>query len=424
MIAFFAVFVGHVPQFGGCENNCCHLPHDPTTSQVAYLKGSGGVEYGIDDLKGKPLDFNFVFKKEYDPSTFSIYAGCGGCASERPLYWDEPLSLPLDLPDTYSPAKFESFTQHSYYELLPKGAARQVLPAQLANCSSHHVSLRIVLHGNATEELTWGAVVGCEGLECERFEIVELLSFPIYTIRTHAGWNNAAWTLVVLALAVPLLMALIFWYWWEGWLVFCVPVGPSYPRMLARARPGVPWSELKAVCWVESPRLLLYALATWAIAVDILETFAHFALATRDVPGDDRGIAIFAFWYGIKWLLLLCVALPWMWAREVPDSQWRNYHWGIVCAWDDGLGPFSPFWAHGFWCLPEICLGLASFFVGAGFYVYPVAITLAGVVRLVQWARGPALLTQPCKSTIYISPETDDTACGYINTHPPSLFMS
>ena len=433
MIAFFAVFVsGHVPQYDGCDHNCCHPPHGPEISQVAYLKGPGGVEYDVHDLGGEPLDFNVVFKKAYDPSTFSVYAGCGGCASSMPFNWDEPLSLPRDLPRTYQLAKFEPFTQHAYYELLPKGAARQVTPAQLVNCSSHHVSVRLVVHDNATEEIVWGAVVGCEGLECERFTPLELLSFPIYVLRNHGPtWNDAAWTFVVVVLAVPLLMALIFWWWWEGWLVFYVPEGPSNPRLLARARPGARWAELKAICWVESPRLLLYAFATWAIATDILETFAHFLIAQRDVPADDTGFAIFGFWFGIKWLLLACVALPWMWAREIPQSLWRDYHWRLVCAWDDGLGPFSPFWAHGFWSIAEILLGLASFFIGAGFYVYPACITLAGLVRLVEWARGPPKTDQPCKSTIYISPETDDTDCGYPNSsssrcgdNTPGLFLS
>ena len=82
MIAFFAVFVhGHVPQYDGCDHNCCHPPHDPTTSQVAYLKGSGGVEYDLHELNGEPLEFDVVFKKAYNTSFYSIYAGCGGCAS-------------------------------------------------------------------------------------------------------------------------------------------------------------------------------------------------------------------------------------------------------------------------------------------------------------------------------------------------------
>ena len=426
MIAFFAVFVGHVPQYDGCDHNCCHPPHDPTTSQVAYLTGSGGIEYDLHDLHGEPLDFDVVFKKAYDTSTFSVYAGCGGCASEMPFHWDEPLSQPRHLPATYPPAEFESFTQHAYYKLLPDGAARQITPAQLANCSSHHVSVRLIVHDNATEDIVWGAVVGCDGLECERFTPIELLSFPIFVIRNHGpAWNDAAWTLPVIALLVPVLMAIACWVWWEGWLVLYVPVGPSYPRILAKARPGVLWAELRAVCWVESPRLLLYALATWAIIVDLFETFAHFAIATRTAPLGSTGYTIFWFWFGIKWVLFFCVALPWMWAREIPESRWRDYHWKLVCTWNGGLGPFSPFWAHAFWCLAEIPLGLASFFIGAGFYVYPFCVTLAGLVRLVSWARGENRPRTECKSTIYISPETDDTDCGYgADGDPPGLYLS
>ena len=429
MIAFFAVFVsGHVPQYDGCDHNCCHPPHDPTTSQVAYLKNSGGVEYDLHELKGEPLDFNIVFKKDYDPSTFSIYAGCGGCASSMPFNWDPPLSQPLGLANNYPPAEFEPFTQHAYYELLPEcEACRQVLPSQLVNCSSHHVSVRLIVHDNATEDIVWGAVVGCEGLECERFTALELLSFPIYVIRNHGPtWNDAAWTLPVIAILVPILMAIVCWIWWEGWLVVYVPIAPSHPRMLARAFPGTPWAELKAVCWVQSPRLFLYALATWAIIVDLFETFVHFGIATQTAPAGSTGYAIFWFWYGIKWVLFFCVALPWMWAREVPESMWRNYHWKLVCAWDDGLGIFSPFWAHGFWSIAEILLGLASFFIGAGFYVYPTCITIAGLVRLVNWARGQDRPQPECKSTLYISAETDDTDCGYASSvgDPPGLFLS
>lgn len=424
MIAFFAVFVHHVPSYDA-DHNCHHLPHGPTTSQVAYLRGSGGIEYDLHEVAHEPvLDFNFVFRNEIDTSTISLYVGCGGCASERPFHWDEPRSLPLYLPTYYHPAKFEPFTQHAYYELLPEGKARQLDTATLANCTSHHASVRLIVHNNATEDVVWGAVVGCPGFECERFTALELLSFPVYVLRNHFEWNEAGWTVFLFALLVPLLMALIFWWWWEGWLVFCVPTGPAFPRILARSRPDAKWAELKGICWRQSVRLFLYAAATWAIVVDILETFCHFAISVHDVPREDQGLSIFWFWFGFKWGLLLLVALSWMWAREIPESKWRGYHWRMACAWDDGLGPFSPFWAHGFWSLPEIAVGVGSAFIGAGFYVYPVAITIAGVMRLVRWAGGERKKeAEPCKSTIYVPSETEDTACTYPD-NTPGLFLS
>ena len=145
MIAFFAVFVHHVPSYSA-DHNCHHLPHGPTTSQVAYLRGSGGVEYDLHEVMNEPVfDFNFVFRNEVDTSTISLYVGCGGCASERPFHWDEPLSLPLDTPAYYHPAKFESFTQHAYYELLPE-YTRKLYTETLANCTSHHASVRLIVH--------------------------------------------------------------------------------------------------------------------------------------------------------------------------------------------------------------------------------------------------------------------------------------
>lgn len=430
MIAFFAVFVHHVPKYDGCDHGCCHFPHGPTTSQVAYLRGSGGIEYDLHELHGEEyLDFNVVFKKEYDPTTFSVYVGCGGCASVKPFHWDEPLTLPIDLPKTYQNAKFEPFTQHAYYELLPKGAARQFDLKQLANCTSHHASVRLVAHDNVTEDIVWGAVVGCEGWECERFTLLETMSFPIFVIRNHGrAWNDAAWTLPFFALFVAVLMVLILWWWWEGVLVWYVPVSPSFPRQLAQMRPGTKWSELKAVCWVEAPRLLFYTVATWAIVVDIFETFAHFLIAARVVPTGDTGYAIFTFWFGIKWVLLLCVAIPWAAAREVPESKWREGGWKCKCSWYEGLGPSSPFWAQGFWSVPDILIAIVSLlWLGAGFFFFPVAALVAGLIRLIQWFRKPPEKPPPCKSTIYVNVEPEDTACAYParnNNVTPQLFLS
>ena len=430
MIAFFAVFVrGHVPQYDGCDHNCCHPPHAPTTSQVAYLKGSGGVEFDIPDLEEDYLDFNFVFKRPYDVSTFSMHAGCGGCASAMPFHWDEPLTLPLAQPATYHSAKLEPFTQHAYYELLPKGEdARQLnLTTALGNCSSHHVSLRIIVHDNATEEIVWGAVVGCEGLQCEIFTWLELLSFPIYVIRNHGpAWNMVAWSLPLIAVLVPLLMALILWWWWGGWLAFYVPHGPSFPRELAyMGNKKLHWADLPQITWKASPRLVLYGIATWAIVVDIIETLVHMLIAARDVPAGDMGYTLFAFWFGFKWVLLACVALPWAWAREVPEELWRNFRWGCTCGWFDGFGPLSPFWAQGFWSLLDIAIAVFAFApFGAGFYVYPSAALLAGLLRLRQWLIIPVRPPNAYAQKEYVPMEVvKDTGCGY-PSNAPALLLS
>lgn len=430
MIAFFAVFVsGHVPQYDGCDHNCCHPPHNPTTSQVAYLKGSGGVEFDLADIDEDYLDFNLVFKKPYDVSTYSMHAGCGGCASEMPLHWDEPLTLPLAQPKTYHSAKLEAFTQHAYYELLPDTLeARQLnLTAVRSDCSSHHVSVRIIVHANATEEIVWGAVVGCAGLACEIFTELEYLSFPIYVIRNHGpAWTMVGWSLPLIAGYTMKLLALILWWWCGGWLAVCVPHGPSFPRELASMKEkGLHWADLPQITWTRSPRLVLYAIATWAIVVDILETLVHMLIAARVVPAGDEGYFYFAFWFGFKWVLLACVALPWAWAREIPESKWRNMRcceWKF--GWFEGFGPISPFWAHGAWSLLDIAIGVGAFFIGAGFYVYPSAVLLAGLLRLWEWLIAPKRPPAPYAQNEYVPMNiVQDTGCGYPNS-APALMLS
>tara|TARA_X000001036_G_scaffold424134_1_gene448871 strand:- start:4094 stop:5425 length:1332 start_codon:yes stop_codon:yes gene_type:complete len=412
MIAFFAIFVGHVPKYDGCDHNCCHFPHDVTTSQVAYLKGSGGIEYDIHALEGEEhVDYNLVFKKPYDTSTFSVYAGCGGCASKRPFHWDEPQSLPLATRDHYYSPKLEAFTQHSYYEVLPRPVdadgedhSPQFDLSTLANCSSHHFSVRLIVHDNATEDIIYGVVVGCEGLDCERFTVMELLSFPIYVIRNHGpAWNRALWTIFLIALTVPLLMAFILWWWWGGMLALYVPVGVSFPRQLSIMNQSLPrhWANLKGVCWVPSPRCFWYAVAVYAITVDLLETFAHFLIAARDVPAGEMGYTMFMWWYAVKIVFLLAVALPWMWAREVPEHKWRWGQWECRCCdWFGGIGPFSPFWAHGAWCLLDLPLAVAALFVGAGFYLYPLAAFIAAAIRFFEWVRGERVPPKPCDELV------------------------
>jgi hypothetical protein len=369
----------HVPQYGdSCDQNCCHPPHDPKTSQVAHLTNSGGIEYGVDELHDPVLEFNVVFKKRYDPTTFSIFVGCGGCATA------EPVSPPLDLPEAYAAVKFEPFTQHAYYELLPEGDARRFNTSALRNCSSHHASVRLIVHDNATEDVVYGVVVGCAGLECERFTAIELLSWPIFVLRSHGPeWNDARWTIVLLALTVPMVAAAVVWIWFGGLLIYYVPV--YYVPVQSDSEDYGP------VDATFSLRCVFYGLACYAIGVDLLETFAHFLVGAQDAPvnGDD-GYTIFMVWYAAKLALFLAVALPWAWAREVPDEMWRKGPWYKPVARRAGsaIGPCSQFWARGYWSIADMAIAVGALFVGAGFYIYPVAAFIAGALRFAEWRRG------------------------------------
>ena len=184
------------------------------------------------------------------------------------------------------------------------------------------------------------------------------------------------------------------------------------------------WANLQQICWKQSIRLLFYAIAVWAIVVDIFETLVHMLIAAQVVPTGDMGYSIFIVWFGLKWVLLACVALPWLWAREVPEDLWRNSRWECKCGWFDGLGAYSPFWAQGFWSLLDIAIGLGSLLrLGAGFYVYPVAATIAGLMRFWQWIAVPARAPAPCKYTAMVPKAVGGTSCGYPRS-APALFVS
>ena len=420
MVTSFVVVLGHVPQYD-CNHGCCHAEHHHGTSQVAYLKNSGGIEFDLDSLAvegaGEVVDFDFVFKKEYDPSTFSLHVGCGGCASSLPDHYDAVLTQPLALPENYQDAKLESFTQTAYYPMFPEGDVRQFNTTRLRNCSSHHFSLRLVKHDNATEDIVWGAVLGCPEFRCERFTALELISFPIYVIRNHGPtWNDAAWTLPFYALLLALLMGLTLWWCWGGWLAFKVPNGPSFPRQIATMQDGAAahWANLKCIVWTQSARCVCYALATWAILTDLFESLHHYYfVASRKAPQDDTGHRIFALLVAMKLFFLLAAMLPWVWIREVPESKWRTFRLYCRCDdWYDGFGFFSPFWACPQWCLFDLAIGLLAFLgYGSGFYVYPLAITLAGLLRLRNWCWAPIRYVPAC-DTLEAAEEVEGTGCA------------
>lgn len=425
----FVAVAGHVPQYG-CEHGCCHASHHHETSQVSYHKNSGGVELDIDGLvidgEGEIVDFDFVFKKEYPMSTYSLFVGCGGCASSMPDHYDPVLTLPLAMPENYQNPKLESFTQTAYYPIFPEGDGRKFNTTVLQNCSSRHFSLRLVKYDNATDDIVWGAVLGCPEFRCERFTTLELISFPIYVIRNHGPtWNNASWTLMFYAVLVAAILWFVLWWWWGGWLVFCVPRGPSFPRQIATMQDGsaAHWATLKCIVWEPSGRCVLYCFATWAILVDLFESLHHYCFyAGPEAAGDGVGQSIFAFLVAMKLFFFFGATLPWFWIREVPESKWRNFR--LHCRCDDrfdGLGVSSPFWAHAGWWIFDVGIGLLAFMgYGSGFYVYPLAITLAGLLRVWHWCVVPAKPPPPCDTFVAID-EATDTGCAMVVGELPPL---
>lgn len=94
MVAMFMFVVGHVPQYqNGCDMSCCTAQKTHDISQVAYLKGSGGLEVHVEsisepfDIKGGELiDFDVVFRDNIDTTTYSLHVGCGGCMPSDIMY--------------------------------------------------------------------------------------------------------------------------------------------------------------------------------------------------------------------------------------------------------------------------------------------------------------------------------------------------
>jgi hypothetical protein len=195
MLALAAlVGVSHVPTYVGGAENCFTPPRHHATSQVIYLKGSGGLELHITsptepfDIPGNEIiDVDAVFKKKYDQSTYSLYVGCGGCVATQDPIVINPVTL-----SGYEHAEVEPFTQTVYYSVFPK-AERKYNASLLDGCSQNHFTIRVLDHNNRTggEALVWGAVIGLG----ETFTFMELLEFPIYVIRNHGDtWNGMGWT--------------------------------------------------------------------------------------------------------------------------------------------------------------------------------------------------------------------------------------
>jgi len=406
---FLALAGAHVPTYtDNCKNNCCEPPHEPAVSQVVYLKNNGGLELHIEDLDvagGQVIDFDVVFKEKYDMSTFEVYVGCGGCGS-GPDEIDPLLTDPIAKPPVYQGGKLEPFTQTGYFPLLPEGGHRKFNTSQLATCADpdQHWSIRLVTYPNATETIVWGAVVGCDGFECEQFTLVELLSFPLYVFRNHGPvWNDLQWTIIPSLVLALLGMIIVAGYWWGGTLVLKAPLAtlatmPRQQQDLQLLRSGYftggrsTWAKMDASNWKWSFRCFMYALATWALFADLIETLIHFSVAATAVGSTDgRGYGLF---FGVVLLFgkltpILLVTLIWAWHREIPELYWRMYRNECRCTWYRGLGFYSPLWAHGGWSLLELtAVGLVGFiWLGAGFWIFPSAVTLAALARLYNWCK-------------------------------------
>lgn len=160
-----------------------------------------------------------------------------------------------------------------------------------------------------------------------------------------------------------------------------VPVLESMPIVVKFPKDA----KIPTVYWrPQNPRVGLYELALFGFVVAAFEEFIHLNIAAQGTDASDYG-----YWVGLLAVILFANGLPlWQvltsWAaieykKTEPDSgtcwaRFRHDFW--VCS-------ASPYWAPF-----ELATGASYlFFFGAGFFIGPVAIMLAALVRLGELKR-------------------------------------
>ena len=343
----YALLLSHVPTYTGCTDNCCSPPHHHTTSQVIYLAGSGGLEIHLesetspfDTITSEIIDVDAVFRDPIDPSTYSLYIGCGGCVAS-----EDPLVIPPVQISGYEVAEVEPFTQTQYRSVFPKeGRKYNTSSLQFDVCPHQHFTIRLVDYGNRTDgtPIIWAPVIGLG----ESFTFEELISFPLYILWNHGEvWNGFGWT------------------WWL-WLFVGAPLLINFVREFLRSL-GVqvldPWP------WTHGDdfdlREPFYELAILGFTAASLEEFTHLVYAQLGAPvGYGLWVGLFGCILFAQGLPIVFVCVVWVGLRN------RKKKWCISSPW---------------WAPLEIITGFSCFFLlGAGFFLGPSAIMLAGFVRL------------------------------------------
>ena len=358
MINALLFYMAHVPTYdGSCVDNCCVPPKTHTISQVIYLQGSGGLELHIDSQK-KPfdidnsemIDFDIVFRDRVDPTTFDIYVGCGGCMPQDSI----PGSF---LVPNFQPYEIEPFTQTRYTSLITK-ENRVFNSSLLRNCTEAHFTVRMLDYNNRTDgkKIVWGAVIGL----AEEFTFMELIEFPIYIIRNHGPrWNDLGWTIWICLIGAPVLI-----------------LGVRLPGFFILRNPIHPYR------WPLSLMDILYEIALIGFVAAGAEMIVHLIY----VP---NGVEItWAFWVG----LFVVAILPQVLGILFTLTAWWSFR-----------GKCCPCARLSFWNIPQIATGFSFLLLfGAGFYIGPGALMLAGILQTITCCLRPV-----CEMSLETSHITD-----------------
>ena len=187
-----------------------------------------------------------------------------------------------------------------------------------------------------------------------------------------------------------------------------------------KTKPTIYWRR-------ENPRVMLYEFAVIAFVAVMLEEFIHLNIAAQGTSLNDYG-----YWVGLVAVILFANGLPLFqvitsWTAieyrrtEAKDISWleRSKHNYWSCS-------RSPLWAPF-----EILFGFSYLFLfGAGFFVGPILIMLAGILRLFELRRRgsgrPGFESKLYKVNYVEMPPGEETATLLFDemAQRPAMFMN
>ena len=320
--------------------------HSTPGAEQVHIDSTTAFPFDLNKL----IDFDAVFKERYDPSTYELYVGCGGCVTG-----DAYMKASRIAPDAYQSMVVEPFTATNYFSAF-KEERRKFDPKKLIGCAEEHFTIRLRDFHNRTDAdgnqinkpLVWGAVLGLG----ERFAWNEFFLFPTYILKNHGpSWNLHAWTwpFILVTVAVG--------YWFERWLRRWL-LG-SYWQLS-------PWHTQAGL----HPRAWCCELAIVAFLSAATEGFAHSMLAWSY---DTTANPVAAVSISLCPNALAIAIQYWIWSRTI-------YRRPVPLK--DDAKPWTRDITHPNWFVAQLLLGIVYFFMlGAGLYIGPAFVILDALFR-------------------------------------------
>jgi hypothetical protein len=401
-----------------CRNKCCHLDTDHVVDQPTPFHVHPGEWSGIEiPLKSvldpakhvdRSLTWNAAFKSmDYDLSTYRLYIGCGGCASNT--YPDHAEEYGLE--KGFERGKVDPFTQTRSYGVVFEEDRTFLASEKLSECAAHNetmFSIRLWALPTATGKTYWQ--VSLRGLPPTAW-LFELYFMPVHILSMHGiQWTRLGWTFPLILgslLIVAFLLGILFstdmrdqFYQ----VLCCCGYGFGYGGygsrsflnrsktdpiitrpdlrsnedlvlksgeervIVSRARPYIEW------------RRVLYLVAIVSFSAALIEIVIHLYMAQHKVEQEEtlwtHGVLLMMLAANVAPILFVLLMYGSMFLRPVNQYRDGQSHW---CT--------AAFWGHPVWCVPELLIGLAlPLLLGSGFFLGPVCIALAGLVRMfTEW---------------------------------------